>query len=74
MNRIEILEQEWEDRFLQLLSFSDNYAPGENDFKCDYVKLEAPALPSIVYYCFWKCSFSDHRRKALDYHWNSTLC
>jgi sulfhydrogenase subunit beta (sulfur reductase) len=49
MNRIAIPKHEWDERLNQLLSSHDLYAPVENDFSCDYVKLEAHTIPEIIY-------------------------
>ncbi|MCK5065802.1 MAG: 4Fe-4S dicluster domain-containing protein [Bacteroidales bacterium] len=49
MNRIAIPKHEWDEKLHQLLSSFDLYAPVENDFSCDYVKLDADTVPEIVY-------------------------
>lgn len=49
MNRIAIPKHEWDERLSQLLSSLDLYAPVENDFSCDYVKLDAESIPEIIY-------------------------
>jgi sulfhydrogenase subunit beta (sulfur reductase) len=49
MDSISILKHELDDRLLQLLSSSDVYAPVENEFSCDYVKVDADTVPEIVY-------------------------
>ena len=49
MNRIAIPKHEWDERLIQLLSSLDLYAPVENDFSCDYVKLDADTIPEITY-------------------------
>jgi len=49
MNRIAIPKHEWDERLNHLLSSLDLYAPVENDFSCDYVKLEAETIPEISY-------------------------
>jgi ferredoxin len=49
MNRIAIPKHEWDERLKQLLSSFDLYAPVENDFSCDYVKLDADTIPEISY-------------------------
>ena len=49
MNRIAIPKHEWDERLIQLLSSLDLYAPVENDFSCDYVKLDADTIPEIIY-------------------------
>jgi ferredoxin len=49
MNRIAIPKHEWDERLIELLSSFDLYAPVENDFSCDYVKLERRIIPEIIY-------------------------
>lgn len=49
MNRISIPKHEWDERLLQLLSSFDIYAPVDNEFSCDYVKVDADTVPEIVY-------------------------
>lgn len=49
MNRISIPKQEWDEKLLQSLSSHEIYAPLENEFSCDYVKLETGKVPDIVY-------------------------
>lgn len=49
MNRIAIPKHEWDERLNHLLSSLDLYAPVENDFSCDYVKLDADTVPEISY-------------------------
>jgi ferredoxin len=49
MNRIAIPKHEWDERLNELLSSFDLYAPVENDFSCDYVKLDAETIPEIIY-------------------------
>ena len=49
MNRIAIPKHEWDERLNQLLSSLDLYAPVENDFSCDYVKLDTDTIPEISY-------------------------
>jgi ferredoxin len=49
MNRIAIPKAEWDERLNQLLSSFDLYAPVQNDFSCDYVKLDAETIPEIIY-------------------------
>jgi len=49
MNRIAIPKHEWDERLNHLLSSLDLYAPVENDFSCDYVKLDAETIPEITY-------------------------
>jgi ferredoxin len=49
MNRISIPKREWDERLLQLLSSFDVYAPVDNEFSCDYVKVDADMVPEIVY-------------------------
>ena len=49
MNRIAIPKHEWDERLSQLLSSLDLYAPVENDFSCDYVKLDTDTIPEISY-------------------------
>lgn len=49
MNRIAIPKHEWDERLNQLLSSLDLYAPVENDFSCDYVKLDTDTISEISY-------------------------
>ncbi len=49
MSRISIPKREWDERLVQLLSSFDIFAPVENEFSCDYVKIEADTVPDIVY-------------------------
>lgn len=49
MDRISIPKSELDERLLQLLSSLDVYAPVENEFSCDYVKIDADMVPEIVY-------------------------
>jgi ferredoxin len=49
MSRIAIPKHEWDERLLHLLSSHDLYAPVENDFSCDYVKLDGNQIPEISY-------------------------
>lgn len=49
MNRISIPKQEWDEKLLQCLASHEIFAPLENDFNCDYVKLETETVPEIVY-------------------------
>jgi ferredoxin len=49
MNRIAIPKKEWDERLNQLLSSFDLYAPVDNDFSCDYVKLDEETIPEIIY-------------------------
>ncbi|MCD4711145.1 MAG: 4Fe-4S dicluster domain-containing protein [Bacteroidales bacterium] len=49
MNRIAIPRHEWDERLNQLLSSFDLFAPVENNFSCDYVRLDAGTIPGIVY-------------------------
>mgnify|MGYP001552929033 FL=1 len=49
MNRIAIPKHEWDERLSQLLSSHDLYAPVENGFSCDYVKLDTDNIPEISY-------------------------
>lgn len=49
MNRISIPKQEWDERLLDSLNSHRIYAPLENDYSCDYAKLEAETVPEIVY-------------------------
>lgn len=49
MSRISIPKHEWDERLLQLLSSFDIYAPVENEFSCDYVKMDATSVSEIVY-------------------------
>jgi hypothetical protein len=49
MSRIAIPKHEWDERLTQLLSSLDLYAPVENDFSCDYVKLDVETIPEITY-------------------------
>jgi ferredoxin len=49
MNNISIPKQEWDNRLLKLLSSYDMYAPVENDFSCDYTKLDADTVSMVVY-------------------------
>ncbi|MCK5134176.1 MAG: 4Fe-4S dicluster domain-containing protein [Bacteroidales bacterium] len=49
MNSISIPKQEWDEKLIQSLSSHEIYAPLENDFSCDYVKLEADTVTEIVY-------------------------
>ena len=49
MSRIAIPKHEWDERLNQLLSSFDLYAPVENDFSCDYIKLDAETIPEIIY-------------------------
>ena len=49
MSRIAIPKHEWDERLKQLLSSLDLYAPVENDFSCDYVKLDSETIPEITY-------------------------
>ena len=49
MNRIAIPKHEWDEKLNQLLSSLDLYAPVENDFSCDYVKLDMDTIPEISY-------------------------
>jgi ferredoxin len=49
MNRIAIPKSEWDERLNQLLPSFDLYAPVENDFSCDYIKLDADTIPEIIY-------------------------
>ncbi len=49
MTRIAIPKHEWDERLHQLLSSHDLYAPVDNDFSMDYVKLDAETIPEISY-------------------------
>ena len=49
MNRLVIPRHEWDERLSQLLSSFDLFAPVENEFSCDYVKLNAETIPDITY-------------------------
>lgn len=49
MSRISIPKHEWDERLLQLLSSFDVYAPVENEFSCDYEKVDAETVSEIVY-------------------------
>jgi len=49
MNRIAIPKHEWDERLYQLLSSHDLYAPVDNGFSMDYVKLDAETIPEISY-------------------------
>jgi hypothetical protein len=49
MSRIAIPKHEWDERLTQLVSSLDLYAPVENDFSCDYVKLDVETIPEITY-------------------------
>ena len=49
MNRISIQKQEWDDKILQLLSSFTIYAPLDNGYSSDYVKLDNKTIPSVVY-------------------------
>lgn len=49
MKRITIPKHEWDERLNKLLSSLDLYAPVENDFSCDYIKLDAETIPEIIY-------------------------
>lgn len=49
MTRIAIPKHEWDERLHQLLSSHDLYAPVDNDFSMDYVKLDAESIPEISY-------------------------
>jgi ferredoxin len=49
MNWIAIPKQEWDERLDQLLTSFDLFAPVENEFSCDYVKLNAETIPEITY-------------------------
>ena len=49
MNRISIPKHEWDKRLVQLLSAFEVYAPVENGFSCDYVKVDAETVSEIVY-------------------------
>lgn len=49
MNRIAIPKHEWDERLTDLLSSFDLYAPVENDFSSDYIRLDAGTIPVIVY-------------------------
>ena len=49
MNRISIPKHEWDGRLVQLLSSFDVYAPVENEYSCDYIKVDAETVSDIVY-------------------------
>jgi len=49
MNRIVIPKHEWDERLHQLLSSHDLYAPVDNGFNLDYVKLDVESIPEISY-------------------------
>ena len=49
MNRLAIPKHEWDERLYQLLTSYDLYAPVDNDFSMDYVKLDAETIPEISY-------------------------
>ncbi len=49
MTRIAIPKHEWDERLHQLLSSHDLYAPVDNEFSMDYVKLDAETIPEISY-------------------------
>jgi ferredoxin len=49
MNRIAIPKHEWDERLFQLLSSHDLYAPVENGFSMDYIKLDGESIPEIIY-------------------------
>jgi ferredoxin len=49
MNRISIPKHEWDEKLLHLLSSFDIYAPVENEFSCDYVKVDTTTVSEIVY-------------------------
>lgn len=49
MRRISIPKQEWDERLTYLLSFITVYAPVENDFSCDYMKMDPENIREIVY-------------------------
>ena len=49
MNRIAIPRHEWDERLNQLLTSFDLFAPVENEFSCDYMKLNAETIPEITY-------------------------
>jgi sulfhydrogenase subunit beta (sulfur reductase) len=49
MNEISVPKHEWDEALVRLLSSFDVYAPIENEFCCDYVKLVADIVPQIVY-------------------------
>jgi sulfhydrogenase subunit beta (sulfur reductase) len=49
MTRISIPKQEWDERLTKLLSSCTIYAPVENDFSLDYLKLVPEIIRGIVY-------------------------
>ncbi|MCK4751106.1 MAG: 4Fe-4S dicluster domain-containing protein [Bacteroidales bacterium] len=49
MNRISIPKHEWDERLLRLLSSYEVYAPVEDEFSIDYLKLDAETIAEVVY-------------------------
>jgi len=49
MNRVAIPKREWDERLIHLLSSFDVFAPVENEFSSDYLKLDEEAISHIVY-------------------------
>ena len=49
MNRVAISKREWDERLIHLLSSFDVFAPVENEFSSDYLKLDEEAISHIVY-------------------------
>ena len=49
MSEISIPKHEWDGALIRLLLSADVYAPIENEFCCDYEKVDVDTVPEIVY-------------------------
>ena len=49
MNEISIPKHEWDGALIRLLLSADVYAPIENEFCCDYEKVDVDTVLEIVY-------------------------